>query len=111
MKKHVCIMLFLLATVLSHAQEREAIVVNDSLPKQFIVYGLVPPSRDDVKEFEDKYGVGSISMGCVIDPLSSVKATKNNCAIAAYLDQKYGTVWREEIKYHPYGLVLKNKNK
>lgn len=67
----------------------------------FINFGL---GMQDFSEFKKKYGVGNKNQGCVISGNAGSDATKNNQFISAYLEKKYGEVWRKDLPFLPFGL-------
>lgn len=68
----------------------------------FINFGL---GMQNFTDFKKKYGVGNKNQGCVISGALGENATINNQFIAAYLDKKYGSDWRKDLPFIPYGLV------
>lgn len=68
---------------------------------QFIVFGIV---SEDYTEFKEKYGVGVKTENCVITSYLSKVARENNEIVAQYLNENFGTSWKEDLKIIPFGL-------
>ena len=67
----------------------------------FVVFGMV---TNDYSDFEKKYGVKVKTENCVISPGISKTATINNQMIANYLNEKFSTDWKDDLKIIPFGL-------
>lgn len=67
----------------------------------FVVFGMV---SNDYSDFEKKYGIKVKTENCVISPGISKTATVNNQIIATYLNEKFNTDWKDDLKIIPFGL-------
>ena len=91
----------LVDTVVS-AEKLEQLVERGSV--YFIMHGIDSSIPNDYQKFKEKYGIGLFKENCTIDPITSERTTKNNKIISAYLDNKYGEQWQNELRSLPYGL-------
>lgn len=67
----------------------------------FVVFGMV---WFDYSDFEKKYGIKVKTENCVITPGISKIAKINNQLIADYLNRKYDTAWKSDLKIIPFGI-------
>ena len=67
----------------------------------FVVFGMV---SNDYSDFEKKYGIKVKTENCVISPGISETATLNNQIVSAYLNEKFSTIWKDDLKIVPFGL-------
>lgn len=81
-------------------------IVEKAIPENFIIHSI-SNSIPNSKTFKEKYGIGFVSQGCLIDPFSLKAAREHNATIEKLLDKKYGNVWRKELPATPTGLITK----
>lgn len=67
----------------------------------FVVFGMV---SNDYSDFEKKYGIKVKTENCVISPGISKTATLNNQIVSTYLNEKFSTIWKDDLKIVPFGL-------
>lgn len=67
----------------------------------FVVFGMV---SNDYSDFEKKYGIKVKTENCVILPGLSKTATLNNQIISKYLNEKFSSEWKDDLKIIPFGL-------
>lgn len=67
----------------------------------FVVFGIV---NNDYSDFEKKYGIKVKTENCVITPGISQIAMINNLLISNYLNKKFSTEWKSDLKMLPFGL-------
>ena len=68
--------------------------------------GIIPaPRLFTDKDFENKFNLKFISQGCVRYP--GENQTEYNQEVFKYLDEKYGDIWRKEIRNDVIGLNAK----
>lgn len=68
---------------------------------KFIHLGFAPVH---VKEFYEKYKIDVKNEGCVITPVISSAAEHNNRIVANYLTSKFGTEWKKDLGFLPFGV-------
>lgn len=86
---------------LTYANEENFENLLEQKNVSFVVFGMV---SNDYSDFEKKYGVKVKTENCVISPGISKTATINNQMIANYLNEKFSTAWKDDLKIIPFGL-------
>lgn len=86
---------------LTYANEENFEKLLEQKNISFVVFGMV---TNDYSDFEKKYGVKVKTENCVISPGISKTATINNQMIANYLNEKFSTDWKDDLKIIPFGL-------
>ncbi|MBB4807499.1 hypothetical protein HNP38_002805 [Chryseobacterium defluvii] len=115
MKNSKLFLLFILFSTLSFAQKKDETRVTITTDKgektertvkkektpHFIQFGIMSRNHES---FKNKYGVDVVYENCVISPFLSKKAENNNKAVAGYLTEKHGDMWKKDLGIIPYGL-------
>ena len=70
----------------------------------FIINSLDSSIPDQYIKFKSKYGIGLLKENCVIDPMTFERVTTNNKRIYKYLNNKYGSMWQNELPVMPFGI-------
>ncbi|AZA52179.1 hypothetical protein [Chryseobacterium sp. G0201] len=108
--KLILLLISLSFSSLSFAQKTDdvKITVKDKKGKKeveilphFIQFGIMSKNHQD---FRKKYNVDVVYENCVISPVISKLAEKNNVALAKNLTEKYGETWKKDLGIIPYGL-------
>lgn len=86
---------------LTYANEENFEKLLEQKNVSLVVFGMV---SNDYSDFEKKYGVKVKTENCVISPGISKTATLNNQMIATYLNEKFSTDWKDDLKIIPFGL-------
>ena len=86
---------------LTYANEENFEKLLEQKNLSFVVFGMV---TNDYSDFEKKYGIKVKTENCVISPGISKTATLNNQMIANYLNEKFSTDWKDDLKIIPFGL-------
>lgn len=104
---------FLVCSTVISAQKKNVIITQNTGEKvqkdirkkshsfYFTQFGIMSKNHTD---FKNKYCVDVLYENCVISPLQSEKAKKNNREVAKYLTEKYGESWKNDLGFVPYGL-------
>ncbi len=75
-------------------------IKQENLP-HFIQFGIMSKNHAG---FKKKYHTDIVYQNCVISSEISKQAAKNNLALAKSLTEKYGTAWKKDLGFIPYGL-------
>ncbi|RZK01600.1 MAG: hypothetical protein EOO43_24240, partial [Flavobacterium sp.] len=76
---------------------------------KFLIWsGIASRHYDGDKPFEKKYNIKYFQFGCVLPP--NISIADYNKVVANYLDDKYGTAWRKEVRKEPKNLLEKDIN-
>lgn len=67
----------------------------------FIQFGIMSINHDP---FKKKYGITVNYQNCVVSKYLSEKAKENNQLVAQTLTKKYGSAWKKDLGFIPYGL-------
>ena len=86
---------------LTYADEDNLELLLEEKRVTFVVFGMVSM---DYSDFEKKFGIKVKTENCVISPGISKIASLNNQLIAHYLNEKYTTAWKDDLKMIPFGL-------
>lgn len=86
---------------LTYADEDNLELLLEEKRATFVVFGMVSM---DYSDFEKKFGIKVKTENCVISPGISKIASLNNQLIAHYLNEKYTTAWKDDLKMIPFGL-------
>lgn len=86
---------------LTYANEENFEKLLEQKNASFVVFGMV---SNDYSDFEKKYGIKVKTENCVISSGISKTATVNNQMIATYLNEKFSTDWKDDLKIIPFGL-------
>lgn len=83
---------------------------NDQIEKMveeekinFVIHGI-SKSVIDFSEFKEKYGIAFFTENCTIDPLTFMRAIEHNKRIEEFLNEKYGSEWKNYLPTKPFGL-------
>lgn len=93
---------FILDAECSVNQQRAIKDLRKNKPKLLLFGSIAPVVYPNDKEFEDKYGIRFYDYGCT-PPAIECMASYNQ-VIFDYLDDKYGSKWRKEIRNDVIGL-------
>lgn len=77
------------------------LLMKDKKPVRFVQFGIMSRNHES---FMEKYGIQVVYQNCVISPFLSKLAQENNKAVARYLTEKYGEIWKEDLGFLPYGI-------
>jgi hypothetical protein len=78
--------------------------VNNNNVRLYILGGFVPAVTEADRKFEEKYKVHFHDFGCTPPPLDYYK--EYNVLAFAYLQEKYGSAWQQEIRTNILGWDL-----
>ncbi len=78
-------------TLESLIKENRAVIVH---------YGFAPVYNP---EFEKKYGIKILNMGCVVTPSTNDLEKTNNSVISNYLTKNFGDTWKKDLGFQPFG--------
>jgi hypothetical protein len=76
--------------------------IKKNKPRLLLSSGIVPVIYSDQVNFEKKYGVIFFDYGDITPPLECIQ--QYNKEIFAYLDYKFGKIWRREVSKDLIGL-------
>ena len=109
MNKILLFLVFCFGMQFTFAQTKNdsIIIVDKVIPENFIIHSITN-SVPNSKKFKDKYGIGYIVKGCVVDPFTMKATREHNLAIVTFLDDTYGKVWRKELPATPTGVTKLN---
>ena len=77
--------------------------IEDKQPKLLMAGGIAPVVYSEDEDFENKYGVKYYDFGCTPPPKECME--EYNETIFKYLDKKYGSRWRKEVRKDVFELL------